>query len=130
METKRHILIFGNQDLEFDSLPFRILPRLKQRFPDIKFEIKDPNEELDLSAQFLILDTVDGIAKTTLFSDLESFAPFRPRLTMHDFDLYTHLKYLEKLGKLKKIKIIGLPPTISEIDAIEGVSVILHSNSF
>ena len=34
----KEILIFGNEDLKMDSLPLRILPELKQKFPQISFE--------------------------------------------------------------------------------------------
>lgn len=120
------IFIFGNENLDSDSLPFKILPALKKHFPKFEFEIKDPNEELDLDGA-CILDTVDGITKTTLFSDLESFAPFRPRLTMHDFDLYTHLALLKKTGRLGSVKIIGIPPDISEKEALNQTTKLLNS---
>lgn len=126
MNDKKQVFVFGNQDLEFDSLPLRILPELKQRFLEIEFEIKDPNEELDLDDAY-ILDAIEDIAKTTLFSDLESFAPFRPRLTVHDFDLYTQLALLKKTSRLGSVKIIGIPPRLSESETINQVTDILNS---
>ncbi len=119
------ILIFGNPDLDFDSLPLRILPELKKRLPKVDFEIKDSNEEWETLENLIIIDTVLGIDKPTVFDDLENFsAP--PRVSLHDFDAYTNLKYLQKLGKIKKIKIIGLPASpsggpliISEKEALE-----------
>jgi len=122
------VFVFGNPDLDFDSFPLRILPELKKRLPEIDFEIKDPNEEWGVSeSELIIIDTVVGIDKPTVFENLENFsAP--PRVSAHDFDAYTNLKYLQKLGKIKKIEIIGLPSMISKDVAIEFAIKIL-SNS-
>lgn len=115
----RKIFIFGNPDLKFDSLPLRILPELKNKLPKIDFEIKDPNEEWELE-EFVIVDTIAGINKPAIFEGLENFsAP--PRISVHDFDAYSNMKYLQKLGKIKKVKIIGLPMKISKKKAIEFV---------
>ena len=53
------IYIFGNPDLQFDSLPIKILPKLQKKFPAIKFKIKDPNEEWANNGKCLyIIDTI------------------------------------------------------------------------
>jgi hypothetical protein len=119
MQTKT-IFIFGNQELEMDSLPLRILPELQKAFPSIHFEIKDPNEEWDVPERLTIIDTAVGLKKVKIFEDLDSFDS-SPRLTMHDFDALANLKYLKKLGKLQEIKIIGVPPEISEKKAVEAI---------
>ena len=121
------IFVFGNPDSDFDSLPLRILPELKKRLPKINFEIKDPNEEWDFfENELIIIDTVVGIDKPTVFDNLENFsAP--PRVSAHDFDAYTNLKYLQKIGKIKKIKIIGIPPKIPEKEAIESAIKIISN---
>ena len=119
MQTKT-IFIFGNLELEMDSLPLRILPELQKAFPSINFEIKDPNEEWVVPEKLIIIDTAVGLKKVKVFEDLDSFDS-SPRLTMHDFDALANLRYLKKLGRLKEIKIIGLPPDMSESEAIESV---------
>ena len=122
------VFVFGNPDLDFDSLPMLLLPELQKKLPEIDFEIKDPNEEWEVSeSELIIIDTVVGIDKPTVFENLENFsAP--PRVSAHDFDAYTNLKYLQKLRKIKKIEIIGLPSMISKDVAIEFAIKIL-SNS-
>ena len=120
------IIVFGNPDLSFESLPLRILPRLEKRFPKADFRVKDPNEEWNLDGDFLILDTVEGIEQTKLFSDLKAFLP-APRLTLHDFDAYANLRFLEKLGKLPKFNILAVPPSFSEDRAFETVSALLEA---
>jgi hypothetical protein len=126
MQTKT-IFIFGNQELEMDSLPLRILPKLRCAFPSINFEIKDPNEEWDVPEKLTIIDTVVGQKKVIVFDDLDLFES-APRLTMHDFDALANLKYLKKLGKLKKIKIIGVPMNISEREAVEEVKKVIKKS--
>ena len=115
------IYVFGNPDIPEDSLPLRILPRLRLAFPDISFEIKDPNEEWDVPETLTIIDTAAGIDAVRVFTDLESFSN-APRVSLHDFDALTQLRYLQKLGKLKKITVIGIPPAISEGEALKDVS--------
>lgn len=113
------VFVFGNPDLPADSLAVRILPELHKRFPEIDFLTKDPNEDFELPEDAVIIDVVAGLKEVRVFSSLDDFqAP--PRTTLHDFDLFSHFQFLKKLGKLpSKIKIIGLPPTISEKEAID-----------
>ncbi|MCR4275488.1 MAG: hypothetical protein NUV83_01905 [Candidatus Wolfebacteria bacterium] len=118
------IYIFGNPEIEIDSLPLKILPELQKKFLEIKFEIKDPNEEWEIPEELTVIDTVLGIEEIRVFEDLKNFSK-APNVSLHDFDAYSNLRYLEKLGRLKKIKIIGIPPTISQEKAVEEISVIL-----
>jgi hypothetical protein len=118
------IFIFGNINLENDSLPLRILPRLREKFPDIEFEIRDPNEEWGVPEEFIIIDTVIGIKGVKVFNSLSKFLS-APRVSMHDFDALTNLQYLWKLGKIKKIKIIGMSPNLKESEAFKKISEIL-----
>ncbi|MEI6238648.1 MAG: hypothetical protein WCP15_03900 [bacterium] len=114
------VYVFGNSDLEFDSLPLRILPQLRGLFPDVTFEIKDPNEDWDVPEDLVVLDTAFGINEVMVFDDLDKFEKV-PRVSMHDFDAITNLRYLKKIGKIKKIKIIGVPPGMDEKMAAEEV---------
>ena len=120
------IYVFGNPEIENDSLPLKILPELQKNFPEIKFEIKDPNEEWEIPEELTIIDTVLGIDEIKIFEDLKSFSK-SPNISLHDFDVYSNLRYLEKLEHLKKIKIIGIPPIISQEKAVEEISKILKS---
>ncbi|MCL5004497.1 MAG: hypothetical protein M1170_00950 [Patescibacteria group bacterium] len=118
------IYVFGNPETKNDSLPLKILPELQKKFPEIKFEIKDPNEEWEIPEELTIIDTVLGIEEIKTFEDLKSFSK-SSNVSLHDFDAYSNLRYLEKLGRLKKIKIIGIPPTISQEKAIEKITSII-----
>ena len=114
------VYVFGNPDLPADSLPIRILPELEKRLPRVQFVVKDPNEEWDVPEEFTVIDTVEGIENVTVFGDLTKFAA-APRVTMHDFDALTNLRYLQKLGKLKKVTVIGIPAAAPEDEALRSV---------
>lgn len=120
------IFVFGNEDLKEDNLPIKILPDLEKKFPTIIFEIKDPNEEWDVPEEIFIIDTAVGLKEITVFDDLTKFAKV-PRVGMHDFDALTNLRYLWKLGKIKKIKIIAVPGNLTESEAIKKISEILNA---
>lgn len=107
---KKTIYVLGNPLLKSDSLPLKLLPLLKKHCPDIDFDILDPTEELIFNSNqdLILVDTVIGITKVTIFHDLSSFA-FSPRVTVHDFDLPINLGILQKLKKIKNITIIGIP---------------------
>ncbi|MBU6426920.1 hypothetical protein KGQ27_01640 [Patescibacteria group bacterium] len=115
------IFVFGNPDFVPDSLPLKILPRLQISFPAIQFEVKDPNEEWNVPEELMVIDTAVGIDKITVFHSLDDFAP-APRVSMHDFDALANLRFLKKLGKLRKVTIIGVPSNLSEDDAVNEIT--------
>lgn len=123
------VFVFGNPDVSEDALPLKILPRLRERFSDIQFRTVDPNEEWDMPEDVVVIDTVMGIEKVMVFNELEKFIP-APRVTMHDFDALAQLRYLQKLGKIKKVTVIGVPSALSENEAFNGISAILSANQF
>jgi hypothetical protein len=121
------VSIFGNPDLPQDSLPLRILPALKERFPGIDFRAVDPNEEWEVPEELVAIDAVAGIKRVQVFTDLKKFRD-SPRLTSHDFDALANLKYLKKLGKIKRVRIIGIPFEFEEQEALAAVSKILSAS--
>ncbi len=127
MSSNKKIFIFGNEAVKSDSLPIRLLPELQRIFPAISFEVKDPNEEWDVPKELTIIDTVIGPKKVTVFNDLDTFTA-APSLSMHDFDALSNLRYMKKLGKLKQIKIIGVPPDLNEKQAILAITKVLRLN--
>jgi len=119
------IWIFGNENVEEDSLPLRLMPGLNKRLPGVQFILKDPNEEWDaLPNPFIIIDTVRGIKEVTVFTDLDQFVS-TPQVTVHDFDLGMKLRWLQKLGKLPPFKIIGIPFNCTPQLAIAQITSIL-----
>jgi Ni,Fe-hydrogenase maturation factor len=119
------VFVYGNPDIKGDSLPLKILPELRKRCPGIDFQTKDPNEDFELPEEAVIVDVVAGLKEIRIFDSLDDFQP-PSRLTLHDFDLFSYLQLLKKLGKLSsKIKIIGIPPTISKKKATDSITAIL-----
>ena len=117
-ESQPQVWLFGNPDFEPDKLPLKLAPKLTKLFPKIQFVIKDPNEEWNLPEKLIIIDTVFGLKKITTFTSLDDFGD-SPRVTMHDFDLLTNLKWLAKLKKLPPFLIIGIPPEMSKADVLK-----------
>lgn len=115
------ICVFGNEDLAEDCLPLKIVPKLREAFSTVSFKILDPNEEWDVSGDVTVIDTVVGIGRVTVFDDLAKFKS-APRLTMHDFDALANLRYLQKLGKIHRVTIIGIPVALSERVALVEVT--------
>jgi Ni,Fe-hydrogenase maturation factor len=116
------ILVFGNPLLKQDSLPLKLLPKLKQKFPNIEFKEIDPTEDLDKQGRHLtILDTIKGIDKVTTITSIEQLHANKI-YSMHDFDLALNLKLLKKLNKIDSAKIIGIPMNISEDKALKELT--------
>lgn len=105
------IYVFGNEDLEEDNVAFKVADKISREFPGIEFIKIKPNQDINFDGeQVLLMDVVEGIGETTILDekDLDKIT-LSPRMSAHDFDLGFQLKYLKKLGKLEKIKTIGLP---------------------
>lgn len=113
------IYVFGNPLVKKDSLPLRLLPSLRKKFPKIKFIVTDPNENFPPAGEknLIILDTVQGIKKPMILDlhDLEKNT--KTPISPHDYDLLLHLLLLKKLGKVNIVRIIGVP-ICNELDEI------------
>ena len=105
------IYVFGNPFVEEDSLPLKILPQLKKIFPQIEFEVVDPNENFPAKAEknITVLDTVKGLKKPRILdlADLKNIA--KTPISPHDYDLLLHFLLLQKMRKISDVKIIGVP---------------------
>lgn len=115
------VYVFGNPDLPMDALPPRLVPMLRMAFRKMTFEIKDPNEEWDVPEHLVVLDTVKGIDEVKIFNGLDAFHD-APRVSLHDYDALTQLRLLQKIGKLKTVTIIGVPPDMTDIAALKSVT--------
>jgi len=114
------IYVFGNPEVDVDSLPVRILPELRHRLPQVEFIHMDPNESWEPADGDLILDTVVGLEKPRLITDFTAFVG-GPTLSMHDYDLFADLHLRQKIGKLPHLAYIGLPPGLNLAEATEAV---------
>lgn len=114
----------GNPLVEKDSLPFRLVPELKQLFPDIAFIHHDPSENLKPDhGRFVAIDTVINTDRVLAITDPAQISG-NTAYSAHDWDLGLNLRLLCRLGEIKEFLIIGVPPTgdrkkiIAEVTAI------------
>lgn len=107
---KKTIYVLGNPLEEIDSFGVKLMPILQKTIPKLKFVRLDPTEEFPFSQKdhVYIIDSIVGIKDVTVFTDLSRFE-LSPRVSVHDFDLPILLGLLKKLGKIKKVTIIGIP---------------------
>ncbi|MFH1183290.1 MAG: hypothetical protein V1690_03440 [Candidatus Moraniibacteriota bacterium] len=124
---KRIIYVFGNPLLDFDSLPIKLVPKLRKKFPRINFVIADPNENLKPEkGKLYIIDTMKVVSgqwsvvsenKIQVIEDLDKIL-LDKIYSAHDFDLGFNLKLLQKIGELKWVVIFGVPNEMNEEDAL------------
>ncbi len=122
--SRPEVWLFGNQDLAEDSLAPRLKALLIKEFPEADFIIQDPLDEWPDKDRLIIVDTVRGLDQVKVFTALSDFAS-GPLVTMHDFDLKTELELRTKVGKLPPFAIIGLPPDLTESEAVEKIKLYL-----
>jgi len=102
------IYVVGNSLVLEDSIPLQLLIKLKKKFPHVQIEEVDPNENFIPEHGSIIIDTVKGIDRTTVYDSLEVFEATHS-VSPHDYDLGFHLKLLQKLHKILSVRIIGIP---------------------
>lgn len=124
---KKTVYILGNSIEPIDASAVNLIPRLKKSFLHINFIHFDPTEEFseNLTDELILIDTVIGIEKVTKFDNFNQWK-ISPRVTVHDYDLPIMLGILKKLGKIKKITIIGIPPKGNFQEILKGVKKILN----
>ncbi len=121
------IYILGNELVEEDSLPLRILGNLRKDFKKIEFIELDSTEGLPEEEELIIIDSVINTDKIVIYTekDIDKFMS-SPNYSVHDFDLASSLKIAKKLGRLKKFKIIGLPSGMNEDIALKELKGIIN----
>ena len=102
------VLCFGNLFIKEDNLAVEIGKKLHVK--GVNFEIckdVDPLLEQD-SEEVIILDVVKGLDAPRLFDNLDDF-DVRRMFSLHDFDVGFVLRLLQEVGRIKKVRIIGIP---------------------
>ena len=120
------IYVFGNPLLKEDSLPIRLLPKLRESFKDVKFIELDPTETIPSEEHFIILDTIINSNEIRILKDIDKIE-FSPNYSLHDFDLGFNLKLMKKLGKIKDVTIVGVPPIMELGLALEELKKVISS---
>ncbi len=116
------VSVFGNPDLSSDSVPVQLVPKLRRRFPDIRFVVEDPNEiDLPKHGKWVILDTVRGLERVSWLSVDDIARSRNAGMTAHDYDLSTLLLLAKKLDASFEPSILGVPEGMSEERALSEV---------
>jgi hypothetical protein len=120
---KMSVSVFGNPDLLGDNLPVLLVPKLRKKFPALRFVIEDPNEiDLPKRGSWIILDTVRGLEAVSWISVEDVARSRNGAITAHDYDLSTLLLLAKKLDPSFEPKILGVPEGMSEKVALRAVS--------
>lgn len=124
------VLCFGNPHIKGDSMSVQLAKELK--VPNFEFIISIfPDEILNYKNvdELYLMDVVKGIDKVMLITEMDKIK-FNQTISLHDFDLGFVLKLMKATGKLKTIKIIGLPMGVGKEEIKEQVIKLLtHQNS-
>lgn len=116
------VSVFGNPDLHLDSVPVQLVPKLRQRFPDIRFVVEDPNEiDLPKRGKWVIIDTVRGLENVSWLSVDDITRSRNVGMTAHDYDLSTLLLLAKKLDASFEPNILGVPFGMSEGQVLPDV---------
>jgi hypothetical protein len=115
------IYLVGNRSVDSDSTPVKLKRDLIRFFPGVEFVETDPAENFIPAEDSVIIDTVAGLDEVKLFDNLSDFVSGHD-VSVHDYDLYLHLRLLIKLGKLVNLRIIGLPQKLKVKDILQPVS--------
>jgi hypothetical protein len=131
MKHHNTIFVLGNPLEDTDRVPIQLLPELTKVYPNINFVLFDPTEELPepIPKHMYLLDTIEGIDKVTLFTDMNNFL-LSPRFSVHDFDVPLFLGILKKLGKINQVTIIGIPKKATIHDALQQITQQFSSMTF
>jgi Ni,Fe-hydrogenase maturation factor len=120
------VYVFGNKDVPEDVGAIEVAEGLQGAVDGVSFIFAKANEDLPFAdeGRVVILDTVHGIREVELISgdNIDRFAP-PPRGSVHDFDLAFQLKYLEKIGRLGKVYVVGIPRE-GEVDYLRVTSIL------
>lgn len=109
----RTVYVFGNPLVKEDSLPLKLIEKLRKEFPSLEFKEFDTVEDMELEKELNIIDTVKGIKKVELIEDIDKIITDKI-YSMHDFDLGYNLKLLKKMKIIDNVRIFGIPVDISE----------------
>jgi len=120
------VYCFGNPLLKEDRLPLELIPQLCKEFPRIDFVGANSPDEIEEKNEITIIDTAEGIKEVTMLTDVDALCPNRT-CSLHDFDLGMTLKLMQKMGKLKKVRIFCIPMGYSKAKAFVELKTLMHT---
>ena len=124
---KKAVLVFGNPQVENDSIALKVANALKGSKSNGRFSfefVNSPEELQSYGRNLLIMDAVQGLDRVELIQGLDKIR-LSPRLSTHDFDLSFNLKLLEKTKKVDNVSIIAIPQEYQVQAAVYSVERLL-----
>ena len=121
------IYVLGNPLVKEDSLPIKLIPKLKKELPNHEIIEIDPSEDFPKQKELVIIDTVINAKKINIITDINRIQ-LGSIVSLHDFDLGYNLKLMKKFKLIEKVKIIGIPPSYDEEKAIAEIKKIIQKN--
>lgn len=122
---KQTIYFLGNNHFKNDKIADNIISQLKKKFPALAFQHLDPTDEFPIEKHLVLLDTIINTNKVVVLKDIEKIVA-SPMVSVHDMDLGMSLKLAQKMGNIKDVTIIGLPPKKNKQVIDELISIIKH----
>jgi hypothetical protein len=123
----RTALFFGSDAFGGDDIAFGVFDELEGRIPGVRMVKCSSSVEMLYhvgKGDLYIVDAVRGLGRVTLFENPRAFRKVKSA-TVHDLDVGTFLQVLEEAGKLKGVKIIGIPLGHDRKKAAEEVAMLL-----
>ena len=118
------VYVLGNPLVKKDKVAFKVMEILKKKMREVSFFEFDPIEDIE-EKNPVFIDTVENLDRVREIGldELE----IKKRYSLHDFGLEHLLTILKKLGKINKVRIIGIPSNYDPNKAAKEVEVILKS---
>jgi len=109
------VLCFGNEAIKEDMLAKELADEIE--IDGIEFvKCNSVDDLFSYSGNIYIMDVAKGIKKVTLIEDIKKLEANK-LISLHDFDLGFFLKLMNEIGKIKNVKIIGIPMESNKEDA-------------
>ena len=119
------IYVFGNPFIDEDNMAYLVAKKLD--IPGIEFVYcRSPEVLIESGKDLVIMDVVANTDKVVMIDDIDLLHQFS-LLSLHDFDLAYFLNLLKKMGKIKTVKIIGVPQKGKVEEIVKEVAPLLSS---
>jgi Ni,Fe-hydrogenase maturation factor len=118
------VLCFGNRFVRGDNIALKLADSLK--LEGVEFlKCEDLSDLERVNDDVTIIDTVLGLKDIEVITNIDSLQ-LSKMYSLHDFDLGFHLKLYKELGKIKSVKIIGIPFRMKLDDVKEEITKLLQ----
>ena len=120
------ILCFGNPLVEEDSMAKKIADSINIKGVEIVY-CNNADDVLNyVDDEIIIIDVIKNINEVVIFDDIDKIKE-NTIVTLHDFDLGFFLKVLKSIGRVKKVKIIGVPQEGDEGEIREKTKTFIYN---